>query len=333
MENNEMNVTVQNEAAENASPVFSGGGAPVNGQMQMGAQPAGKAPEMSVGKRIGYGFLSWAPFAACMALQFGIAIVVMLCAVVVEVLKVGPEIMSDMDAYMQLVYDVIAESAYLGTVGYHIVGTLVFAIWYYFSYRKPRPKVFGAFKKLTWKNVLIAVVCGIALCFFSNGTVFVEYVLVPDVVEAYIEMAEMAGLGTEPIVIFAAIILAPIGEEFVCRGLTQKYAKKAIGKFWLANIFQAFVFGLMHLNWVQGIYAFVIGLVLGWLVERYDSILLAMLVHFVVNLSTSTWVDKVLDPLYKVFPYDLPFGIILMVLSGAITVGMLIWGGKKEQTA
>lgn len=323
MDNKEMNVT----------PVFSGGEVPVNNQVQSGAQPEGQAPKMSTGKRVGYGFLSFAPFAACMALQFGIAIVVMIVEVLIEVMKVGPEIMSDMDAYMQLVNDVIMEAASDGTVGYHIVGTIVFAIWYYFSFKKPRPKVLGAFKKLTWKNVLISVVCGIGLCFFANGTVFVEYVVVPDVVEAYIEMAELAGLGTELLVILAAIILAPIGEEFVCRGLTQKFAKKAFGKFWIANIIQAFLFGLMHLNWVQGIYAFVIGLVLGWLVERYDSIVLAMIVHFVVNFSTSTWVDKVLDPLYELFPYDLPFGIILMVVSGALTVGMLIWGGKKEQTA
>ena len=108
-----------------------------------------------------------------MALQFVVAFVVMLTAVLIEVATAGVDIVSDMDAYMQLVNDTIMESASLGTVGYHIVGTIVFAIWYYFSFKKPRPKVLGAIKKLTWKNVLISVVCGIALCFFSNGTVFV----------------------------------------------------------------------------------------------------------------------------------------------------------------
>lgn len=330
-----------NENNQQTQPVFSGenGYQPVqqvqDGQQtqygyqpQNGYQPMMRQPgTMSTGARVGFGFLSLAPGAACLALQFGIALVAIIVFMVIEMIK-NPVDMSDMNAYMEWYNSVAADGAIWGVVAYHIFGTIIFGIWYYFSVKKPRPTVLGAFKKLTWKNVLISVLCGFCLCFFANGTVCIESVLTPGIVEAYMEMAEAAGLGTNAFVIFASIVLAPIGEEFVCRGLTQRFAKKAFGKFWIANIIQALVFGFIHMNWVQGIYAFVIGLVLGWLVERYDSIILAMILHCAVNLSSSTWVPYVLEPV----PANLISGLVLTIIPMLLVGGLLVWGGKKKQT-
>lgn len=320
---------------ENQQPVFSGNNGYQPEQMPTyGQQPYGQMPMMqktkklSAGARVGYGFLSLSPIVACVALQFICVFVVMIVGVVIEMLK-NPVDMSDMNAYLEWYNQVVADYSSTGVVAYHIVGTLVFGIWYYFSFKKPRPTVIGAFKKLNWKNVLIAVLCGVCLCFFANGTVCIESVILPKMVEDYMEMAEAAGLGTDLFVILAAILLAPIGEEYVCRGLTQKFAKKAFGKFWIANLIQAFMFGLIHMNWVQGIYAFVIGLVLGWMVERYDSIILAMILHCTVNFSSSTWVPYVLENV----PANMVTGLILTIVPMFLVAGLLIWGGKKKQVA
>ena len=83
------------------------------------------------------------------------------------------------------------------------------------------------------------------------------------------------------------------------------------------------------MNCVQGIYAFVIGLVLGWLVERYDTILPAMLLHCVVNLSSSTWIPILLEPV----PATLPVGILLTVMPIMVVVLLLVWGGRKPAAA
>lgn len=34
---------------------------------------------------------------------------------------------------------------------------------------------------------------------------------------------------------------------------------------------QAVLFGIFHMNWIQGIYAFVLGLVLGWICEKEEA--------------------------------------------------------------
>ncbi len=293
-------------------------------QMPMMQQPK----KLSAGARVGYGFLSFAPGVACIVLQYICLFVVLIPMLIIELAK-SPVDVSDMDAYMAWYTDFVLGVAPVGVSVYHVVGTIVFGLWFYFSFRKPRPGFVGSFKKLDWKNVLITVLCGVSLCFFANGTVCLESIWVPEIVEAFEEMAGVAGLGTNLFVILASILLAPIGEEYICRGLIQKFAKKAFGKFWIANIIQALVFGLIHMNWVQGIYAFVIGLVLGWLVERYDSIVLAMILHCVVNLSSSTWVPYALTPL----PFNLPVGLILTIVPMVVVAGLLIWGGKKTKTA
>lgn len=278
--------------------------------------------------RVLYFLLASGVIAACIVMQVLCAFVVLVAALVVRMISMGVDA-SNMDLLMRIYMEVALEYAPTGVLAYHIIGTLIFGIWYYFTFKKPRPRFTQSARKLNIKCIVIVLLCGICLCLFANGTVVLESFLTPSIVEDYMEMAEAAGLGVNIWVILASIFLAPIGEEFVCRGLTLKFARKAFGYFWIANIFQALMFGLIHMNWVQGIYAFVIGLVLGWLVERYDTILPAMLLHCVVNLSSSTWIPILLEPV----PATLPVGILLTVMPIMVVVLLLVWGGRKPAAA
>jgi hypothetical protein len=80
-----------------------------------------------------------------------------------------------------------------------------------------------------------------------------------------------------------SVLLAPVSEELIFRGVTLSHAKKFL-PFWMANLFQAFLFGVFHMNMLQGTYAFCLGLFLGYLCEKggniYHSILLHMLFNF-----------------------------------------------------
>ena len=65
-------------------------------------------------------------------------------------------------------------------------------------------------------------------------------------------------------------ILAPFAEEVVFRGAILR---KLLGmmdekRHWVAIVLSALVFGLVHLNIPQGIHAFLIGLLLGWVPHR-----------------------------------------------------------------
>ena len=86
------------------------------------------------------------------------------------------------------------------------------------------------------------------------------------------------------ITLIYVILLAPIAEELLFRGLTQKYAERAIGAL-PAIFFQAAIFGIYHMNLVQGIYAFIFGLLLGFIARKSKALFPCILLHMVINLS------------------------------------------------
>lgn len=295
-------------------------------QQEMPAM-AVKVPEkkIGIGGRIGYFFLALVPIITCFVMQFAISFVV-LVAVIAKGIATGQVTMEDMNAYFEFVTQAALDTSPMVTGIYHVVSSVVFWVWYFLGCKKPRPGFKTSFKWFNGKAITVVILVGIILNLLANGTVILESVFTPSIVEDYMKLAEIAGLGTDPFVIFAAICLAPIGEELLCRGLTLKFAQKSFGSFWAANILQAIVFGVMHMNWVQGIYAFLIGLALGYMTKKYNSIIPAMICHFVVNFSSSTWIPYVLEPI----PANVFTGLLLTILPAAATIGLFVWDSKKE---
>ena len=120
--------------------------------------------------------------------------------------------------------------------------------------------------------------------------------------ETYQEMLETAGLdGNITLIMFVySVLMAPISEELIFRGVTLRIAQRAL-PFWPANILQAALFGLFHMNPLQGCYTFVIGLILGYIVHKGGSIYHVIVFHFLFNLwgtSAAQWMIN-LNPLLQ----------------------------------
>lgn len=76
-------------------------------------------------------------------------------------------------------------------------------------------------------------------------------------------------------------IIPPICEEFTFRGLYYNgYRQRGV---WCAVLGSALAFGLMHMNFNQFCYAFVLGIAFGILLEATGSIFATMTAHFVIN--------------------------------------------------
>ncbi len=80
-------------------------------------------------------------------------------------------------------------------------------------------------------------------------------------------------------------ILAPLAEEIVFRGAILRTLLKLFDcrLHWVPIILSAFIFGGMHLNLAQFVHAFAIGMVLGWMYYRTDSIVPGVVLHWVNN--------------------------------------------------
>lgn len=84
--------------------------------------------------------------------------------------------------------------------------------------------------------------------------------------------------------LFAIAFIPCILEESVYRGVFfNQYRKVNPGR---GILLSAFLFGLMHMNLNQFIYAFAMGAVFALIIEATDSILTAMIIHFTINGSS-----------------------------------------------
>lgn len=80
-------------------------------------------------------------------------------------------------------------------------------------------------------------------------------------------------------------IVSPIVEEGIFRGILYRKCRRCLGSAFPAALISALLFGFLHGNVVQGVYGFLMGLMLAWLYERYDSFLVPVLVHTASNVS------------------------------------------------
>lgn len=81
--------------------------------------------------------------------------------------------------------------------------------------------------------------------------------------------------------LLATAVVPPLVEEFACRGLILGSLRKYGDGF--AVLISSVLFGLMHGNFEQMPFAFMVGLVLGFIVVKTDSLWIAVAVHAANN--------------------------------------------------
>ncbi len=168
---------------------------------------------------------------------------------------------------------------------YGLTALVIFAAWYRSSFIVPfkNKKKADAVRGFSLRVILGVILLGIGLYYVTALVVDVIGIIRPGLIANYNAMISDGGY-TSPslMLILYVVILAPIVEELVFRGLTYRYARNTF-PFWIANVWQALLFGLLHFNLVQGIYAFVMGLFLGYIVHRGHGIRYSVCVHIIFN--------------------------------------------------
>lgn len=177
----------------------------------------------------------------------------------------------------------------------YTVPAVAFILWYWLEVvRREGAASFARAqtKKITPAGILWTLVLAYAVQHAVSIIIGFLAFMLPETVAAYEEMVESAGLTDYSLTwVFAVVILPPLVEETVFRGLILHYLKKGGARFWAANLIQAVLFGIYHGNLIQGIYAFCIGVLLGYLAERYSSLIIPVLVHALFNLFGTLGVE------------------------------------------
>lgn len=91
------------------------------------------------------------------------------------------------------------------------------------------------------------------------------------------------GLSRNALGVVGIAFLAPLLEEVLFRGAIQGVLMRFFGRPWPAIITAALVFGIIHWNPVQTVYATLFGIVLGWIYYRTGSLMYVIVGHVLNN--------------------------------------------------
>lgn len=205
-----------------------------------------------------------------------------------------------------------------------ILNITVFGLWYYHKFEGnflPQPK--KTFHPALFAGLLLIAP---AAQFLSNVVVVIVSAINPVWLENYQKLMETAGIDAELnfLMIVYVVILGPIGEELIFRGVTLRCARQ-IFPFWAANLMQAVLFGVFHMNIIQGSYAFVLGIILGVVCEKFGSIYYAIFLHICFNFL-GTVISQQLDFIDSPVEYAVYYAVIAIA---AIAAAVLLFLGRR----
>ena len=193
------------------------------------------------------------------------------------------------------------------SIAYAVICGVWFAIWYYqLTHNKKvqsdgvnvsdmaadlKVERKGLFEGYRWPIIPGVVLLAIGAQYVCSYIMNLVASLMPQWLAYYQELMEGMGLDsvdsyTVPLILYT-VVLGPVVEELTFRGLTFTYARRATS-FWVANIIQAVLFGVLHMNPLQGIYAAALGIIFGMIYEKSRNIVLTIILHMLFNLTGTT---------------------------------------------
>lgn len=138
-----------------------------------------------------------------------------------------------------------------------------------FEYSKPNFKYF---------LFTCAIIIGFRLFYaYSIGGLVNNIEINPMVQKAFEELAALP-----VILVLSVAIIAPVFEEIIFRGIILNGMSRKLNSK-VAIVMSALLFAIMHMNLVQGINAFLLGILLGYIYIRTKSIYLSIFAHFINN--------------------------------------------------
>lgn len=185
-------------------------------------------------------------------------------------------------------------------------------------------------KKITPQIVLGMILMGMGLSQVLNDLILLSNL--DEIFPSYSQMGEQIYTGQSPILmLMVAVIIAPVAEELVFRGLVQMRIRDYLGPA-AGILISAVGFGIYHGNMIQFIFAGVLGIFLSFGMEKSQSVLVPIIGHMVANFWSMVGLSVVTafagDNKTIIAVVDIV--MVIIFLSGLSLMG--ISGKKKVKT-
>jgi membrane protease YdiL (CAAX protease family) len=141
----------------------------------------------------------------------------------------------------------------------------------------------GFSKTLLFAAGLLLLVLPVVLGLEKISAVILEKIGWPVEDQRAVEVfANAKSFGLRIYLVLFAVVIAPVAEEFVFRGILYPYIKQ-LGWPKLALVGVSFLFALIHVNAPTFVPLFVLALALTWLYERTDRLIAPIVAHGLFN--------------------------------------------------
>jgi uncharacterized protein len=202
----------------------------------------------------------------------------------------------------------------------------LFIFWIIFKNKKENLFVRSQFNSITKKQAGWSALIGFSFVFLSMLIVQLLSAIFPSQYVSFLETMDAIVDAPFLAVLLAVVIVAPLFEEVMFRGLVYDALQKRMN-IYLSVILAGLFFGIYHLNIFQGTYATLIGIIMGLSLVWTKSIWAPIIIHFVNNLISvllsytvlGSWLDleKALPIIISIVIAItlLPFGIYKLYLN------------------
>ena len=188
------------------------------------------------------------------------------------------------------------------------------------------PTVKTHHQKLSFKQVAIIIVLLLGCQFVFNQVANIFEVALNVIGFSAKKEVELATVGHHSSMYFLyAAFMGPLVEELVMRGgiayRLQKYGKV------FSIIFSAIVFGFFHMNFVQGVFAFLVGIMLAYIAIEYSfgwAVFFHILNNFGFNLILGTFMTSMVGEAQAET-------ISLTIMSIAAAASVILLGMYRKQ--
>lgn len=218
---------------------------------------------------------------------------------------------NDYSMIISLVYAVIA-------IGW--CGTLYYR-WQW------RERSFSYRERLGGVRIAGALALGFGACIVLTVIVGMAAQLFPSAFSSYDKLMDTLDITASVFAVPYVMLVGPVAEELIFRGVILDRLKPAFS-FWTANVIQAALFGIFHMNVIQGLYAFALGILLGMVVQVTGTIFASMIMHITFN---STSIGLSLLEIHAPEVYSR--GSVLIVASAAVCfiIGLRYYAGQYRK--
>jgi len=182
-----------------------------------------------------------------------------------------------------------------------LITMIIFIPILYKVYKKYKQK-----NNFNIKNIFIPITLGISISLIYNITLYN--------LNNIITFTDIFELSKLPILvqIISSGICGPILEELVFRGIVYNKLKK-FNKKMTAIVLTSLIFGIIHSNIINGIYAFGVSFILIYLYEKYKTLKAPILMHIFLN-TTIILVMPLIMKNYLIFNLYLLFVSIFVLM-------------------